>query len=305
MPDIVGIISPISALISSISVSNKMNDSKEVLVLMTSGKSSFSILAPFLSFALIVSVIAFVFQGYISPYSQKSLCNLQEKVQNKISTSIIKPEIFNILGDSVIYIGKKNDNSIEDVFISYVPKGKKVNVNIITAKIGRYTISQDSLFIEFQKGFRHELDENNSIISTLEFKNFSYDVTQFVKRRSERGVKPHSKTQEELLDCIKSTNNMTIRNSCSSEFHGRFVISAISIVNSMIVALLMFRTSFRGRRKNFLSFWSFASGLLYQVLTMIISNASVKHGYLIVVNYLTAIMLIITLHIIIIRGEIK
>jgi lipopolysaccharide export system permease protein len=304
VPDVIGLIFPVSSLLASILVSGRMNRDKEMTVLMTSGKTPLSIFAPFLLFASIISACSLLFQGYIAPNSLKSLNSLQETIQNKISMSVIKPGIFNVIGNSVIYIGKKTDNSIEDIFVSYVVDGKKASSNIITAKFGKCIIKQDAMLIELGNGYRQELDKNNSVISTLKFEHFSYDVTQFIKKHSEKAVKPHSKTQWELIDCMKSDDNPEIKAACTAEFHGRLAISFISIVNSIIAALFMFNAIAR-RSKNLNAFYGFSCGLFYQVLVMTVSNAAAKHEWLISANYSMAIILTVTLLFAIARGRSK
>jgi lipopolysaccharide export LptBFGC system permease protein LptF len=280
-----------------------MKEDKEILVFMTSGKSIITIFKPFLLLAVIAVGIVLSIQSYVSPRSQCYFNSLQERIQNKISMSIIKPQVFNVIKSSVIYIGEKTEDSVKDIFISYCPT-EKPGSRIITAKVGKYVIENNKLFINLHEGYQQELDKNNSVISILKFKNFSYDVTSFVKRYSKKVNKPHGKTQTELLRDIKNIKDNSIKKECISEFHGRITLPFISIINSLIIALFMV-SSISCREKNTLALKSFAYGLSCQILLMTSINASVKYISLIFINYSLIFAAFITLLIILIKDRIS
>jgi lipopolysaccharide export LptBFGC system permease protein LptF len=198
--------------------------------------------------------------------------------------SVIKQGVFNVVGDSVIYIGKKTENTIEDVFISYIAKSGKMNTNIITAKSGRYILDQGNLFITLDKGFRQELDENNSMVSMLSFDNFSYNVSQFVKKFTSRTSRTYEKTQSELLDMAQRAENSDLRNKYLSEYHGRIVTSLIPLINAAIGLGFILTSGIRGRRSAH-SVGIFLFGVIFQIIVMTLVNASSRYSTLIYSNY--------------------
>lgn len=208
--------------------------------------------------------------------------------------SIVKQGVFNVIGDSVIYIGKKTENTIEDVFISYITENRKMNTNIITAKSGRYVLDQGNLFITLDKGFRQELDENNSMISMLSFDNFSYNVSKFVKKYTGRTIKTYEKTQSELLDMAQKTKNPELKNKYLSEYHGRIIMSLIPLINATIALWFILTSGIRGR-KSVYSVGIFLIGVVFQIIVMTLVNASSRYRVLMYANYFIVILIILTL----------
>jgi lipopolysaccharide export LptBFGC system permease protein LptF len=218
--------------------------------------------------------------------------------------SVIKQGVFNVVGDSVIYIGKKTENTIEDVFISYIPKGGKMNTNIITAKSGHYVVDRDNLFITLDNGYRQELDENNSMISMLSFENFTYNVSQFVKKYTKRKSKIYENTQSELLAMAKKIENLELRNKYLAEYHGRIAVSLIPFINAAISLMFVLTSGIRSRRSMH-SVGIFLFGVIFQIIVMILVNASSKYSPLIHINYLIIFLIISMIILITLRKKAK
>ncbi|MDR1476089.1 MAG: LptF/LptG family permease [Holosporales bacterium] len=303
-PDIASVILPTCSIIASISVLHKMQADKELLVFMTSGSGIFSFLKPIFFFFFCIASIVFFIQSSLTPYTHKNLIRLQDKIHSQISMSVIKQGVFNVVGDSVIYIGKKTENTIEDVFISYIPKGGKMNTNIITAKSGHYVVDRDNLFITLDNGYRQELDENNSMISMLSFENFTYNVSQFVKKYTKRKSKIYENTQSELLAMAKKIENLELRNKYLAEYHGRIAVSLIPFINAAISLMFVLTSGIRSRRSMH-SVGIFLFGVIFQIIVMILVNASSKYSPLIHINYLIIFLIISMIILITLRKKAK
>ena len=277
-----------------ISIFYKMQNDKEVMVLMTSGKSKFSIALPLFVFAIIVSTVILILQTQLSPHSNRNFINIQQKIQNQVSMSIVKPRIFNAVGNSIIYIGDKTKDSLTDIFISYIPKDKRTHTNIITAKKGSYVVEENRLFINLEQGYRQELDENNKAVSTLKFDNFSYDVTDFVRRYSKKPGKPYEKTQDELLKGANETEDKKQKLKYLSEYHSRIIIPFIPFINSIIISIFMMHAYIKSR-KIIQSSKSFIAGIVCQIFIMSLANASATYGFLIYLNYIILLLIVLFL----------
>lgn len=293
-PGVSGVILPICFLISSIIVIQKMQTDKEVIVLMTSGKSSLSIFKPLLALGCCVAGGILYIQTIGSPQAYKNFENLQEQIKSKISVTLLKPGAFNVMGESVIYIGERNDRELKDVFISYIPNKQMSHTNIITAQKGKYLSENGKIFIVLTNGYRQELSKSNAVIATLKFETFSYDITQFFKRFYSRSKRPNEKTQSELMEQAQKTADIEIKRNYIAEYHSRFISSFLPILNALIVAIFLIVAQERGRGK-LESIMSFFAGVLSQAFVMILINASTKDSDMISYNYLIIFFTIIGL----------
>ncbi len=283
LPDIANMIIPICFLLSSMYIFHKMRTDQEIVVMMTSGKSNFNIARPFLLLATLLSITMYYMQANLTPISCKHLINIQHKIRNKVSMSIIKPGVFNILGSSLVYVGSKTNNSLDDVFISYIAKDS--HTNIITAKKGSYQIENNQMFITLNHGFRQVLDGNNDSISTFNFDSFSYDITSFVKRYSKYERGPHEKTQKELFHQAKAQKELAKKTELLAEAHGRYLISLLPIIDALIISLFLIVATHKER------LWvglakAFSLGIIAQIGMISVINLSKKSITLINYNYL-------------------
>lgn len=270
-----------------------MQRDKEITVMMTSGNSRFSIAVPLIFFSTLVSTSIFYLQAKLTPASYNHLTSITQQIQNKVSMSIIKPCVFNSIGSSIIYVGSKTDKSLNDVFISYIPNNKKDSTNIITAKSGSYKIYGKQLFITLKNGVRQVFDENHRAISTLKFDTFSYDVSEFINRYSGKVKKPHEKTQTELLNEANKTMDNKHRIRCLSEVYSRYSMSAIPIVNALLIAFFLIRAGNRVRHIGNVA-RCFTYSILFQTAITVITNASKKTEIFMHYSY---ILIIITIFI--------
>lgn len=273
-----------------------MRSDQEIVVMMTSSKSTFSIAEPLLFFAAILSVVMYYAQVNLIPISHKSLIDISQKVRSQVSMSIIKPGVFNVLGNSVIYIGAKTNDSLVDVFISYIPKKTPLKTNIISAKSGSYEINNNRLYITLKNGSRQVLDEQNKPLSVLKFERFSFEVTDFVKRYSTKSEKPHEKTQKELFEEAKKASVDKIKLRYLSEAHGRYVISVLPIINALFISGFLIIASNRERRWHGL-LKCFAGGVVGQIFVISLVNISGKIENFLYYNYaIMAIFICILMH---------
>jgi lipopolysaccharide export system permease protein len=279
-----------------------MQVDNELVTLITLGKSATSILRPLLAFAMCISCSIFFLQTKISPHSYRHFFDIQEKIKNQVSASIIKPGIFNVLGDSVVYIGKKRGTTIGNVFISYVPAEEKANVNIITAKSGTYSIQGENLFIILENGCRQELDRNNLIISTLNFDSFAYDVTPFFYRFKLAQTSERNYTQDELLSLADGTKDLRWRRIYIAEYFSRLTTPCIPVVTAMFVAFFMIRPRGRNNKKSDI-IKSFFGGIIGQITISTLIQASTKNNNIIIFNYIVIFSVIFFTFYLLSRGR--
>jgi lipopolysaccharide export LptBFGC system permease protein LptF len=290
LPDVMGIIIPLSFTIALTHVFYKMRIDREIIVIMTSGKSVQSIVASSFVFAIMLSITMYNVRANISPISYKSLSNIQQKIKSKVSMAVIKPGVFNSLGNSLVYIGEKTNNSLKDVFVSYI--SKNLTMNIITAEHGGYEMLNNRVFITLINGFRQVLNSKNEVIQTLRFDKFSYDITEFIKKYTDSTKNLHSKTQDELFAEAKKEKDYHKRLKLLSEANGRYVMSFLPIVNMLWVAIFLLR---RRRKLWFGCASSFFLSVVCQLLLTIAVNLAGQYEFLLFYNYIFVLVCIVFL----------
>ena len=282
-PGICGTILPICFLISSIITIHTLQSNKEIIILLTSGKSPLSLLSPLLFLGCCVSVTVLFLNITGAPYAYKTFESLKEQVQTNVMTNFLKIKTFNNIGNSVIYIGARKANVLRNIFISYVPKNQKSNTNIITAREGSVVTENSKTYINLKNGCRQELDKQNDVVATLTFDSLTYEVTHFVSGFYEKSSKVKYKTQDELMQEIKRSPDEQHQTNCLIEYHSRLLTPFVSIMDAIIIGIFLFgaRNRGRGRRE---AIFTFICGIICHIsmLILINGNKAVVYNYMIV-----------------------
>lgn len=294
-PWVCGIVFPICFLLSAIIAIHNLNTNKELTVLLCSGKSPLSIASPIVFWGSLISAIVMFLNIVGAPYAYKNFETMKEDIQTTVSINFLKIRSFNIIGHSVVYIGSREKNTLNNIFISYMPKKQNANVNIITARRGAIIrTNTKKIFIQLEKGCRQEIDKNDDVISTLMFDNLSYDITHLFKKFYKKSSKVNYKTQAELLQIARDDPDEKIKKNCLAEYHSRILISFASIINSLIVGIFLIIARERGRgRKD--AVLAFSCGTICHIGLMVLLNMATKNIHLIFYNYIIVFAFILFL----------
>lgn len=283
-PGVCGIILPVCFLISSIIAMHAMQNNKEIVAFMTAGQTPLFLLNPLMFLAGIIMVVVLYIQTTGSPSAYRAFESLKEQIKTQISVNLLKPKTFNVVGSSVIYVGKKKGNELTNLFVSYTPQ-KKNSTNIITAKIGAFIVEENKAFIRLQDGYVQEIDVNNNILSSLKFERLAYDVSSVFKRFYEKASRIVYKTQAELIEEIRKSTDEGYRRNCLAEYHSRLTTPFLLIFNALIIGLFMLRSNERGKGRLSVAV-AFFSGIFCHVAIMSLINYTTKNSSLILYNYI-------------------
>ena len=289
-PGVCGIILPICFLISAIIAVYTLQNDKELVVFMASGTKPNLLLSPILLLGICTTVVVLLINTVGAPLAYRTFENLKEKLQTRISTNFLSTQSFTTIGNSVIYVGSRSPNALENIFISYISERR--NSNTITARKGAVVSKDKRVYIKLFHGYRQELDKNNEAIATLSFDELTYDITELFTKFYEKSSKVKFKTQAELMREYKTSNDAQHKMNCLSEFHSRLTIPLVSIINALIVGLLLLVPQARGRGRN-RAIVAFLCGTACYAGIMILINGNTKIMY----NYVTICALIMFLYI--------
>ena len=289
-PGVCGIILPICFLISSIIAVYTLQNDKELVVFMASGTKPNLLLSPILLLGVCVTAIVLLINTIGAPSAYKTFEHLKEKLQTRISTNFLSTQAFNTIGNSVIYVGSRSANVLENIFISYISERR--NSNTITARKGAVVAKDKRVYIKLFHGYRQELDKNNEAVATLTFDELTYDITELFTKFYEKSTKVKFKTQAELMHGYKTSKDTQQQLNCLTEFHSRLMIPFVSIINALIVGLLLLSPQARGRGRNRVIV-AFLCGIACYAGIMILINGNANVLY----NYVTICALIVFLYI--------
>ncbi len=290
-PGVCGIIFPVCFLLSAVIAIYGLQSNKELTVFLSSGKSPLSVLVPILFWGCCIAGLVTFCNTIGAPHAYKKFETLREKIYTEVSTNFLKAQSFNLVGDSVIYVGSRNHNSVNNIFIFHLSKKDNAIMNIITARHSSLIHSGNNILVQLDNGCRQEIDKNDDIVSTLTFDSLTYDITQFFQSSYKKSSKVKHKTQSELLQIARHSPEKKVRQNCLAEYHSRILISFSSIINALIVGIFLICTRERARGSKD-AILAFSFGIISHVCLMVLMNLATKNNNLIIFNY-TAVSLVI------------
>ncbi len=151
---------PLAVLLSSIMTFGNLGESFELIAIKSAGIGLLRFMRPLFFTAVLLSVLAFLFNNYMIPVANLKMRTLHTDIVNKKPAFDLKPGVFytNIPGYAIKIGKKENDDSTLTNVIIYEYGNNALRDNIIVAKKGIMRISADKRFLEFslKDGWRYE-----------------------------------------------------------------------------------------------------------------------------------------------------
>lgn len=284
--DIINIILPISLAISAGFVFHRLIISHQLTAIQSSGASPTKLLSALIPLSIITMCYLYISNAYISPKAWKEFRNLEFQIKNNITPPRSSGCIFS--GNNFSVYSQKYMGNFSFGNLIIIDSRNLDKTYTYFAKSG--SIIDNILFLT--KGERIEIDNLNKKNSIIKFETYRYDLAEILKI-SKKSAQPNEKMMHELL---YDTGDKGINSVQQALFHQKMTSPLLTIIFSLMAFFIIIQAPYK--RKNSYSRMVFLilSIVIYQGLFFWIANASVKNFNLITLNYVTAIISIVTLY---------
>lgn len=205
LPDLLTIITPISAFISIIVVYNRFQLDREITVLYAAGYSSWDILKPAAQFAAYLTVGIYLISLTILPASFRQMRDMETELKTAFPAVLAQEGVFTSFGDVTLYVNKKFGNRLEGI-LAYIHKDDE-NPYSIAAKQGEMVIQDGMPKILMADGTRQEKDLKTNEISMLYFDKTIISLVEEGQKANQRRTK--KKYEKDILELLSFKNFMT------------------------------------------------------------------------------------------------
>ncbi|MFT3750161.1 MAG: LptF/LptG family permease [Agriterribacter sp.] len=184
---------PLAVLLSSIMTFGKLGESFETVAIKSAGIPLLRFMRPLFIFAVIISMVAFLFSNYIIPVAQlKFQTLLYDITVAKPAFNLKEGVFFKEFDGYTIKIGKKEKDNVTIHNIIIFERNYSLQDNIIVAEHGQMKMSDDKKFLEFylQNGWRNEERGPSYTVNTdylrLGFREYKkvFDLSSFAMMRT-------------------------------------------------------------------------------------------------------------------------
>jgi lipopolysaccharide export system permease protein len=179
IPLLVMMIAPIAIVMAAAHVLNKLSSDSEIIVMNAAGVSPWRLVAPFLSAAIVVSILVSVIAAYASPRSLRALRDWAAQVRADILTNIVQPGRFTtISGNLTFHIADRRPNGLlVGIFVDDRRDPKERATYL--AEQGEIVKNDNGSFLVLDGGSIQRLEANQRDPRIVTFDRYAFDLSKF------------------------------------------------------------------------------------------------------------------------------
>jgi len=179
IPLLVMMIAPISLVLASAHVLNKLSSDSEIIVMNAAGISPWRLVRPFIASALVVSVLVAAIAFYISPLSLRELRDWATEVRTDILTNIVQPGRFATIGGNLTFhIADRRPNGL--LVGIFLDDRRDPNEHATyLAEEGEIVKNDSGSFLVLEKGSVQRLAAGQRDPRIVTFDRYAFDLSKF------------------------------------------------------------------------------------------------------------------------------
>ena len=237
IPPIIPIVAPLAAFAAAIFVTNRLKNDSELTIMQATGFSPLRLSRSIFLFGLVVTIILMIISHYLIPKSNNILLKRQNEVASSLNAKLLKVGSFIHPQNGVtFYIGGISTSGvIEDVFV--LDERNKDREIIVTSKSGYLITNNNNPILVLKDGIVQNYDLKSTNLSTIHFKDLSYDLTSWSVK--ERMSKSKLLLTYSSFDLFKDPELVSILTDSSpisvlEELHSRILTPLLALIAALI-----------------------------------------------------------------------
>jgi len=179
IPMLVMMIAPISLVLATAHVINKLSSDSEIIVMNAAGVSPWPIVRPFRAAGLVVAMVVSPIRVYISPWSLRELRDWATQVRADILTNIVQPGRFTtVSGNLTFHIADRKPNGLLVGIFLDDRRDPKEHATYL-AEQGEIVKNDTGSFLVLEKGSVQRLESGQRDPRIVTFDRYAFDLSKF------------------------------------------------------------------------------------------------------------------------------
>ncbi len=296
LPQVIMLVTPLAAFGATIFSINKLFVDAEMIIVMSSGRSTLSLMHPILIFGAIITIFMYSLTLYIVPVTQEKLRDLMFEVKENVTNQLVRDGQFLHPSPGIsIYIREANKSGqIKGIFLSDTRDIEKPTT--YSAKEALLHKANDKMFFLMKKGLIQISNQNKKELMTVAFEQLSLNLDEFLPNIGRNFLGPEEIPPLKILYNFNDLQSIdkTKKNDYFAEAHLKLAMP-LTCSALTILALTTFLLSSHLRRGFSLPIYvCIAVGLLMQSLTLSLKSVIAKDQSLFWVIYSPALLLFLS-----------
>ncbi len=276
MPRFFEAVLPVSLLVATLFVLNRMGMDSELVVLRAGGASPWRLARPVMTAGVLLGMLLLVLSLWISPLAISRMQALRTEIRNQYTHLLFREGVFNSVGrDLTAYVRARTpDGQLIGLMVHDTRGSAAVTV---VARGGHIINEKDGQKIVVYDGSRQESDPKTGKFSQLDFKQYTLDLPDGGGDTGTRWREPDERTLGELTDPVMLAGETPVdRAEFRGELHRRFSTPLLLLAFGLLGAVFLLQGPFTRRGQMPLIIVASVSALAVQSLYLLAFSAAKK-----------------------------
>ena len=254
LPDLIGLILPISLLITVLFTYNRLLVDNELIILRSIGMTDLKIIKPVFIVSGFVILILYMINLYFLPLAFQKFKTLEYQIRNTINSKMIQAGEFNNFKNIMVYVRThQKDGTMTGILINDSRNPEKTYA--VTAEFGKIIENTLGTHLVLINGSRQDFDYQTNRPTILSFDQYSVDLNTQNSALPIRQRKPYERFITELLNPDKENIDSNMQRKYAVEAHQRLIMPLTSLIFSLTAVNFLLQGDYnrRGKSKKILS----------------------------------------------------
>ncbi|MAA81295.1 MAG: permease [Hyphomonas sp.] len=290
-PQIIALLTPLALFVATVWSLNRIHKDSEIVVAQAAGMTRWQIASPIMRLAVLCLVAHLTVNLWVQPAAQRAMRETVATARADLAAALIRPGQFTSNGDRLTFYAREQaGGELRGVLISDMTDPE--NPTDILARSAALIEVEGSPTLLLRDATSQQLDANNQL-SILEFDQYLFDLTDFMKEDSDLVLKASDKYLYELF-FVDRTNYFELKeiDSLLAEAHSRLTTPLLNIVMTLLAIFAVLGGDFSRKGYSKRIGWATGGAIGGLIVQLVLQSAAANDPALNVLQWLVPLGII-------------
>jgi lipopolysaccharide export system permease protein len=274
-PQIIALLTPLALFVAGVWSLNRIHKDSEIVVAQAAGMTRWQIASPIMRLAVLCAIAHLGVNLWVQPMAQRAMRETVAVARADLAAALIRPGQFTTNGDRLTFYAREQvSGELRGVLISDMTD-PEFPTDILARSAALVQVDNRPTLL-LRDAISMQLDENQQL-SILEFAQYPFDLSDYMKEDSDLALKASDKFLHELF-FVDRTNYFELKDADTllAEANTRLTSPLLNIVMALIAVIAVLGGDFS--RKGYSKRIGVASAAAITVLIVQLAAQSAAAG---------------------------
>ncbi|MFN3312939.1 MAG: LptF/LptG family permease [Hyphomonas sp.] len=288
-PQVIALLLPLALFVAGVWAMNRIHKDSEIVVAQAAGMTRWQVASPILRLAVMCLVVHLTVNLWVQPMAQREMRSAVAEARADLAAALFRVGQFTNNGERLTFYAREQvGGELRGVLISDMTD-PQYPTDILARSAALVSVDGRPTLL-LRDALSQQLDANQQL-SVLEFDQYMFDLTDFMKEDSELALKPSDKFLSELL-FVDRKNYFEARDADSSfaEANARLAAPLLNIVMALLAIFAVLGGDFSRQGYSKRIGFAMAGAILILVLHIALQASAASDPALNIVLWLLPIL---------------